>query len=493
MVALIVDSLILLCAITLISDMMAFCEAHKYNAEAKRHMLWLGIAFLASVAFNVLSNLSYGSKFCYIFFGLGRFTSYVFIASLVLICENVIALPGKIITYFITFLCYTGLGLYFVDTLISEGKVSQSEYGVYINISNPLHMSLYLLIYSVYIIIFVTFVAFRANTAVKKREKLEIELLGLTFASCTIGFLSELMMSIRGYGYYELSIPLNLLTLFFVYRLSKYHRSIQIIPEDFEIELAPNRTDIVFVVDDTLKIVLQGKRAEVHGILSDEKYLGKQINKLFEFLDEDFDNVINDKSGIPFGTTAYYPKGDKEVKLVFKHNFDVYGELISSIVNVYDMEPEENHFYQTGFKQEGSTGDIINEKDIVDRIRSKKILIVDEDIHVLKQFEEILSSYEVKITKAIGGKDAFEHILNGNYDLIVLSDGMITMSSQEICSRVRSYKEDYYKNVPIILVTSRNMNEVYKEVLDSGFTDYIYRPIKKENVRDMLIRWIWRK
>ena len=111
----------------------------------------------------------------------------------------------------------------------------------------------------------------------------------------------------------------------------------------------------------------------------------------------------------------------------------------------------------------------------------RKILIVEDEINMLKGLKDNLEfeGYETDI--ASDGQIGLEKILNNTYDLILLDVMLPHISGFDICKKTRAAEID----TPIILLTARG-EEIDKVLgLELGADDYITKPF---SVRELLAR-----
>ncbi|MEZ5039630.1 MAG: ATP-binding protein [Saprospiraceae bacterium] len=107
------------------------------------------------------------------------------------------------------------------------------------------------------------------------------------------------------------------------------------------------------------------------------------------------------------------------------------------------------------------------------------ILIVDDEPinqHVLSNH---LDSGYYKITKAMNGEDALKAIEGPvNFDLVILDVMMPRMSGYEVCEQIR--RKYLPSELPIIMVTAKNLVKDLVEGLTTGANDYLAKPFSRE-------------
>jgi len=113
------------------------------------------------------------------------------------------------------------------------------------------------------------------------------------------------------------------------------------------------------------------------------------------------------------------------------------------------------------------------------------IIIVDDNKVNLFVMEKILKAagYE-GFTSLTSAEALYDHLKinqpgkeNSQADLILLDIMMPDIDGIEACKEIR--KHAYYKDLPIIFVTSLDDSQKLAEALDAGGTDYISKPINK--------------
>ena len=110
-----------------------------------------------------------------------------------------------------------------------------------------------------------------------------------------------------------------------------------------------------------------------------------------------------------------------------------------------------------------------------------KILIVEDDAHILLGLEEVLKSDGFEVAACNRGDQALEAVAKHRPSLIVLDVMLPGMSGYDICKQLRSRKVP----IPILMLTAKSQ-ELDKVVgLDLGADDYVTKPF---GVRELLAR-----
>ncbi|MEN7548633.1 hybrid sensor histidine kinase/response regulator [Rapidithrix thailandica] len=108
-----------------------------------------------------------------------------------------------------------------------------------------------------------------------------------------------------------------------------------------------------------------------------------------------------------------------------------------------------------------------------------RLLVVDDQEDSLLIFRRLLSSFG-EIFLATNGKEACEVALRELPDIIVMDWEMPVMKGIEAVRVLKA--EPRTKDIPIIMATGLKESENLKEALDAGATDYVRKPIDKQEL-----------
>lgn len=103
---------------------------------------------------------------------------------------------------------------------------------------------------------------------------------------------------------------------------------------------------------------------------------------------------------------------------------------------------------------------------------TSRILLVDDDLNILKMIEQILIQAGYHVSLAKSGKQALCSLLNGcNPDLVLLDVNMSEMDGYETLELIRNI--DNCADVPVIFLTGMDDVEAELKGLRLGAIDYI--------------------
>lgn len=126
-----------------------------------------------------------------------------------------------------------------------------------------------------------------------------------------------------------------------------------------------------------------------------------------------------------------------------------------------------------------------NNKDNYDNyVNNKKILIIDDNNSSTKIISKILDKHNILHDSSNLGKEALDRIRKGDkYDLILLDEDMPYMNGISVMNKFNKIKGFDTK---VILLT-KNSNIIYDDIYkDSGFSDYIIKPIDKDDLMNKI-------
>ncbi|WP_367391341.1 ATP-binding protein [Lewinella sp. LCG006] len=107
------------------------------------------------------------------------------------------------------------------------------------------------------------------------------------------------------------------------------------------------------------------------------------------------------------------------------------------------------------------------------------ILIVDDEPLNQHVFNNHLDASHYQITTALNGADALKAIDGPvRFDLVVLDVMMPRMSGYEVCEQIR--KKYLPSELPIIMVTAKNLVKDLVEGLNTGANDYLAKPFSRQ-------------
>ncbi len=109
------------------------------------------------------------------------------------------------------------------------------------------------------------------------------------------------------------------------------------------------------------------------------------------------------------------------------------------------------------------------------------VLVVDDDKNTRRLIQAVLETEGYQVTTAINGEDALEKLEREHIDLVVLDIMMPGMDGYELTKTLREGQSE----LPILMVSAKQMPEDRRQGFLVGTDDYITKPI---DVEEMLLR-----
>ena len=119
-----------------------------------------------------------------------------------------------------------------------------------------------------------------------------------------------------------------------------------------------------------------------------------------------------------------------------------------------------------------------------------RVLVVDDNKINLKVASGALSPYKFSVDEAKSGQQAIDLVKKNVYDLILMDHMMPEMDGIEATDHIRRDCGENGKRPIIIALSANAYNNAREMFLNSGFQDFIAKPIDKNELHQMLCKWI---
>lgn len=107
-----------------------------------------------------------------------------------------------------------------------------------------------------------------------------------------------------------------------------------------------------------------------------------------------------------------------------------------------------------------------------------KILWADDEIELLKPHILFLEQKGYEITPVNSGADALEEIGQQYFDLVFLDENMPGMSGLEVLSQLKTT----HANLPVVMITKSEEEEIMEEAIGAKITDYLIKPLNPNQI-----------
>ena len=110
----------------------------------------------------------------------------------------------------------------------------------------------------------------------------------------------------------------------------------------------------------------------------------------------------------------------------------------------------------------------------------KKILVVEDEPHIIKLISFILKSSGYDVIEAEIGAVGLKKAKAEKPDMIILDVMMPKMDGFEVAKKLKA--DPATRNIPILMLSSKAQFEDKMKGIDSGATDYITKPFDREEL-----------
>jgi len=259
-----------------------------------------------------------------------------------------------------------------------------------------------------------------------------------------------------------------------------------------------NNVRKVLLVEKGEKIITAAKVLEDAGLKVKVSFSGRTGLEFIE--NEEFDAVVfnwelNDVSGEDFLKTVKKINTFLPVIVFSDHELEESGkELVNALASEFVTGNDYKNLLQIlsfFIKPEISASDQMPDSASENNgtLKSKTVLLVDDDIRNLYSLEEEFLELEMNVIKATDGKMCIEKLKsNKEVDIVLMDIMMPIMNGYEAMQAIRN--TEGIKEIPIIAVTAKAMKEDRDKCINSGANDYIAKPVDIEALIKLMKNWI---
>jgi PAS domain S-box-containing protein len=121
--------------------------------------------------------------------------------------------------------------------------------------------------------------------------------------------------------------------------------------------------------------------------------------------------------------------------------------------------------------------------------RSVRILLVEDNPANQKLAQLILNKAGYEVETADNGREAVQRFCDSpdHFDMILMDVQMPVMDGLRA---TRAIRKRGFEDVPIVAMTANAMKGDREKCIESGMNDYIAKPVRRENVYEMIRKWV---
>lgn len=115
---------------------------------------------------------------------------------------------------------------------------------------------------------------------------------------------------------------------------------------------------------------------------------------------------------------------------------------------------------------------------------SRKVLVVDDDEHILRSLAQYLELEEFSVRTASGGAEALALVEEEKPDLMVLDVMMPEMDGFEVLENLRRNPET--EKLPVIMLTARDQHGDVLKGYQMGVSSYMVKPFNLDELVEVI-------
>jgi signal transduction histidine kinase/ActR/RegA family two-component response regulator len=240
------------------------------------------------------------------------------------------------------------------------------------------------------------------------------------------------------------------------------------------------------LISNALKFTPPGGTVTVNAAMV--KKLDKEVKVFFSVVDtgigieqEKLQSIFESFSQGDTATTRKY--GGTGLGLSISKS--IIGQMGATIYLNSEREKGSNFYFMVTLplfdQQDGGTA----EKKIIatDNLKNIRVLIAEDNPINMVVAKRILQKWGVKVDEAVNGKIALEKAEKENYDLLLIDLEMPEMDGKMAVRKINQLK----KGIPSLAFTASVYENMKQDLQQTGFTDYILKPFKPEDLYRKII------
>jgi len=120
-------------------------------------------------------------------------------------------------------------------------------------------------------------------------------------------------------------------------------------------------------------------------------------------------------------------------------------------------------------------------------LEGKKILVIDDDLNIIKLMTYVLKKEKYEVMTAKNGQDGLKLVKEFNPSLIVLDLMMPVMDGFKF---LEEFKSIPVEDIPVIVTTARGYTKEIEKIIDAGASAYIEKPFDRKVFLDTVRNFI---
>ena len=114
----------------------------------------------------------------------------------------------------------------------------------------------------------------------------------------------------------------------------------------------------------------------------------------------------------------------------------------------------------------------------------KKILVVDDEVDLVKTVQFSLELEGYKVLVSYNGEDALNQARKENPDLIILDLMLPKLDGYKVCRLLKF--DERYKHIPILMLTAKTQEKDKVLGIETGADEYITKPFDMDELMEKI-------
>jgi len=119
-----------------------------------------------------------------------------------------------------------------------------------------------------------------------------------------------------------------------------------------------------------------------------------------------------------------------------------------------------------------------------------QVLLVDDNQMNQLVAVATLEKLGYEVERAEDGAEAVAACMHRQFDAVLMDIQMPVMDGYQATAEIREHETTTGHRTPIIGLSARAMDGDRESAIAAGLDDYLTKPLRKEELREMLQRWI---
>ena len=115
-------------------------------------------------------------------------------------------------------------------------------------------------------------------------------------------------------------------------------------------------------------------------------------------------------------------------------------------------------------------------------MEKKKILVVDDEVDLVKTIQFSLELEGYKVLVSYNGEDALNQARKENPDLILLDIMLPKLDGYKVCRLLKF--DEQYKHIPILMMTAKTQEKDKLMGKETGANEYVTKPFDMEELME---------